>query len=75
MLMNAALMIVSDKLLLIKRAIIETVNDELENITQFELSRHRFFEDFIVNLLAAYFLPKKHSIVAERSIDKQLTLF
>ena len=39
--MKGALMSVSDKLLLSKRAIIETVNDELKNIAQVEHSRHR----------------------------------
>ena len=61
--MKGALMSVSDRLLLRKRAIIETVNDELKNIAQVEYSRHRYFDNFIVNLLgaiAAYCLfPKK----------------
>ena len=61
--MKGALMSVSDKLLLRKRAIIETVNDELKNIAQAEHSRHWCFENFIVNTLgalAAYCLfPKK----------------
>ena len=39
--MKGALMSVSDRLLLRKRAIIETVNDELKNIVQVEYSRHR----------------------------------
>jgi len=56
-------MSVSDRLLLRKRAIIETVNDELKNIAQVEHSKHRCFDNFIVNLLgaiAAYCLfPKK----------------
>ena len=50
-------MSVSDRLLLRKRAIIEMVNDELKNIAQVEHSRHRCFDNFIVNLLgviAAY---------------------
>ena len=49
--MKGALMSVSDKLLLRKRAIIETVNDELKNIAQVEHSRHRSFGNFVVNLL------------------------
>ena len=39
--MKAALMSVTDRLLLRKRAIIETVNDELKSIVQVEHSRHR----------------------------------
>ena len=49
--MKGALMSVSDRLLLRKRAIIETVNDELKNIAQVEHSRHRNFDNFIVNIL------------------------
>jgi hypothetical protein len=51
--MKGALMSVSDKLLLRKRAIIETVNDELKNIAQVEHSRHRCFDNFIVNMLGS----------------------
>ncbi len=77
--MKGALMSVSDRLLLRKRAIIETVNDELKNIAQVEHSGHRCFDNFIVNLLgaiAAYCLfPKKPCINVQRTIDTQLTLF
>ena len=77
--MKGALMSVSDKLLLRKRAIIETVNDELKNIAQVEHSRHRCFDNFIVNMLgaiAAYCcFPKKPCINVERTLDTQLTLF
>ena len=70
-------MSVSDRLLLRKRAIIETVNDELKNIAQVEHSGHRCFDNFIVNLLgaiAAYCLfPKKPCINVQRTIDTQLT--
>ena len=72
-------MSVSDILLLRKRAIIETVNDELKNIAQVEHSRHRCFDNFSVNLLgaiAAYCLfPKKPFINVQRTIDTQLALF
>ena len=77
--MKGALMSVSDRLLLRKRAIIETVNDELKNIAQVEHSRHRSFDNFMVNLLGALsaycFFPKKPCICVERTIDNQLTLF
>ena len=77
--MKGALMSVSDKLLLRKRAIIETVNDELKNIAQIEHSRHRCFDNFIVNMLgaiAAYCMfPKKPCINVQRTMDTQLTLF
>ena len=61
------------------RYFIETVNDELKNIAQVEHSRHRCFDNFIVNLLgaiAAYCLfPKKPCINVQRTIDTQLTSF
>lgn len=51
-----------DKILLRKRCIIETINDELKNMCQIEHSRHRSLANFLSNLLAgltAYsFFPK-----------------
>lgn len=55
-----------DKVLLRKRAIIETINDELKNICQIEHSRHRSIKNFLVNMisgLVAYcYQPKKPSL-------------
>lgn len=55
-----------DKILLRKRAVIESVNDELKNTCQIEHSRHRSHHNFLVNLfsgLVAYsFKPHKPSI-------------
>ena len=77
--MKGSIMKISDRLLLRKRAIIETINDELKNIAQVEHSRHRSFDNFIVNTLgslAAYcFFPKKPTIAVQRTVDRQLTLF
>lgn len=68
-----------DKINLRKRAVIESVNDELKNICQIEHTRHRSFTNFITNMIAgllAYsFLPKKPSINAERVDTLQLQLF
>ena len=68
--MKSQLMTVSDKILLRKRALIETINGELKNIAQIEHSRHRSVVGFTVNLmegLAAYsFFPKKPMINVER---------
>ena len=76
---EGSIMKISDRLLLGKWAIIETVNEELKNIVQVEHSRQRFFDNFIVNTigaLAAYcFFPKKPTIAVQRTIDRQLTLF
>jgi hypothetical protein len=64
--MKNCLMSISDKIMLRKRSIIETINDELKNICQVEHSRHRSFGNFLTNLisglLAYSFLPKKPSI-------------
>jgi len=64
--MKNRLMPLADKLLLRKRSIIETINDQLKNISQIEHSRHRSFTNFLVNLvsgLIAYcFQPKKPSL-------------
>jgi hypothetical protein len=50
--MKNKLMAMIDKLLLRKRAIIETINDQLKNISQIEHTRHRSLANFLVNLLA-----------------------
>jgi len=42
-----------DKLLLRKRAIIESINDQLKNIQQIERTRHRSVVNAMVNGLAA----------------------
>jgi hypothetical protein len=64
--MKNKLMPMADKLLLRKRAIIETVHDMLKNVCQIEHSRHRSPINFVVNLLAglvAYaHLPKKPAL-------------
>ena len=64
--MKNKLMPLIDKLLLRKRAVVESVFDQLKNISQIEHSRHRSVTNFMVNLvsgLAAYCLqPKKPSI-------------
>lgn len=77
--MKNSLMSIADKILLRKRALIETVNDELKNIAQIEHSRHRSFNNFIANALsaiAAYcFFEKKPAIDIEFIKDRQLTLF
>jgi hypothetical protein len=67
--MKNSLMLLSDKIYLRKRALIETVNDQLKNICQIEHTRHRCFENFIGNmisgLIAYNFLPKKPSLNLE----------
>lgn len=50
--MKNSLMLLSDKLLLRKRAIIESIIDQLKNISQIEHSRHRSPTNFVVHLIA-----------------------
>ncbi|KAA6314322.1 hypothetical protein EZS27_035047 [termite gut metagenome] len=68
-----------DRLMLRKRAVIESVNDKLKNICQIEHTRHRRFTNFITNLitglLAYSCLPKKPSSRVDLVDDKQLMLF
>jgi hypothetical protein len=71
--MKNSLMNLHDKILLRKRSVIETVNDELKNVCNIEQTRHRSIDNFATNLLAgliAYnLLPKKPSMNIE-IIDK-----
>ena len=56
----------SDKLLLRKRAITQTINDQLKNVYHIEHSRHRSPINFLVNLVAGLMAychqPKKPSL-------------
>jgi len=49
--MKNQLVVLEDKLLSRKRTIIETINDQLKNISQIEHSRHRSINNFFVNLI------------------------
>ena len=78
--MKNRLMSSYDKLLLRKRSVIETINDQLKNICQVEHTRHRAMQNFLMNLisaLAAYcFFDKKPSIRFDvRPQHGQLALF
>ena len=77
--MKNSLMTMSDKILLRKRSIIETVHDELKNSCQIEYSRHRRFTNFMSNIVAgliAYvFLPKKTSSKYQKVASNQLSFY
>jgi hypothetical protein len=64
--MHNRLLDLSDKLLLRKRAIIETIYDQLKNICQIEHTRHRSPVNFLVNLVAGLIAychqPKKPAL-------------
>lgn len=77
--MKNVLMEMKDKIMLRKRSVIETVNDELKNMCQVEHSRHRSFTNFITNLISgliAYsFFPKKPAIKYQTIETDQIALF
>lgn len=77
--MKNCLMTMRDKILLRKRSVIETINDQLKNIAQAEHSRHRSFGNFLTNLVAsliAYsFQEKKPAIKFETENTNQIALF
>lgn len=64
--MKNRLMPLADRLLLRKRSIIETIIDQLKNISQIEHSRHRSPINFLVNVLCGLIAychrPKKPSL-------------
>ena len=61
--MKNSLMNLYDKLLLRKRSVIETVNDELKNVCQIKHTRHCSFNNFATNLIAG----PLHTICCQRS--------
>ena len=64
--MQNRLILLYDKILLRKRAIVESVIDQLKNISQIEHTRHRspinFFVNVIAGLIAYCLQPKKPSL-------------
>lgn len=69
--MKQRLLPLFDKLMLRKRVLVESVNDQLKNISQIEHSRHRSVVGFMVNLVAgliAYtYQAKKPSLNLSRA--------
>jgi hypothetical protein len=68
------------RIMLRKRSVMETINDELKNICEVEHTRHRSMHNFVMNLisaLAAYcFFDKKPAIRFDREKQYgQLSLF
>lgn len=74
--MKNRLLSLTDKLLLRKRALIETVNDQLKNISQIEHTRHRSLWNFLGNvaagLIAYSWREKKPSL--NISVKEQLLM-
>lgn len=80
--MKNKLMSTYDKIMLRKRSVIESLNDELKNVAQLVHSRHRSVENFLMNVLAviaAYsFFGKKPAINMDFEVqpfDGQISLF
>ena len=61
-----------DKLLLRKRAIIESINDQLKNISQIEHSRHRsvwnFYTNVVAGLIAYTYQEKKPNLQLRKDL-------
>jgi hypothetical protein len=76
--MKPRIVLLWDKLMLRKRSLIETVNDQLKNICQVDHTRHRSVNGFIVNLLAGLIAythqPKKPSIRWDENEKQQLAI-
>jgi len=76
--MKNKLMPLMDKLLLRKRGIIETIIDQMKNISQIEHSRHRSPINFVVNLFAGLIAycqqPKKPSLNLSENGSKLLSI-
>lgn len=68
-----------DKILLRKRSIIETNNDELKNIAHAVHLRHRGLSNFLMNMISALmaycFFPKKPTIKWEIEKQDQMEIF
>jgi IS5 family transposase len=71
--MKNKLMLMSDRILLRHRSIIETIIDQLKNISQIEHSRHRSIPNFFVNVLCGLIAychrPSKPSLGLDVSLS------
>jgi hypothetical protein len=72
--MKDHLMLLSDKLLVRKRAIIESIIDQLKNISQIEHSRHRSPTNFVVHLLAGLLAYSHQDNNPALHLDQRLLL-
>jgi hypothetical protein len=76
--MKNRLMEMTDKLLLRQRSIIETIVDQLKNISQIEHSRHRtllnFMSNLVCGLIAYCHQPKKPAIHPVRTTNFDLVI-
>ena len=70
--MKGRLLPLEDKIMLRKRSLIETVNDQFKNVCDIEHSRHRSPINFLVNVVSALvsytWLPTKPSITRDMGV-------
>lgn len=70
--MKQRLMLLADRLMLRKRSVIETIIDQLKNISQIEHSRHRSVVNCFVNILCGLIAychqPKKPTIAIDHNL-------
>lgn len=75
--MKAKVVSAFDKAMLAKRFIIETINDQLKNISQIEHSRHRSMHGFMLNLMGGLIAychkPQKPSLNITNSEFQMMT--
>ena len=72
--MKNQLMTWSDRILLRRRAIIETIIDQLKNISQIEHSRHRSVTNFFVNVLCGLIAYCRRPSKPSLGLDKYMSL-
>jgi hypothetical protein len=70
--MKAKAISVFDKTMLSKKYILETINDQLKNISQIEHSRHRSETGFMLNVISgivAYCLKEKSHVLSYHRVN------
>ena len=72
--MKNRLMNLSDRILLRRRAIVETIIDQLKNISQIEHSRHRSISNFFVNVLCGLIAYCRRPTKPSLGLDNSLPL-
>jgi len=72
--MKNRLMVMADRILLRHRAIIESVIDQLKNISQIEHSRHHSVVSFFVNVLCGLIAYCRKPIKPSLGLDTLVSL-
>ena len=67
-------MTMTDRILLRRRAIIETIIDQLKNISQIEHSRHRSISNFFVNVLCGLIAYCRSPLKPSLGLDNSMPL-